>query len=135
SNDKKDSVIDGLEAGADDYLSKPFHAGELVARVSVGRRVVELHRQIQAKNRELEEMALTDSLTGLPNRRAVDVWAPRELSAAARHGFSVWMVMADLDLFKKVNDTFGHDAGDTVLRSFATILATNTRQSNICARL
>jgi diguanylate cyclase (GGDEF)-like protein len=134
-NTEKEHVVEGLAAGADDYLTKPFHAGELVARVEVGRRIVELHRQIQQKNRLLEEMALTDSLTGLPNRRAVDVWAPRELSAAARHGFSIWMVIADLDLFKKVNDTFGHDAGDTVLKSFATILATNTRQSNICARL
>jgi two-component system, cell cycle response regulator len=133
-NREKEHVVEGLAAGADDYLTKPFHAGELVARVEVGRRIVELHREIQQKNRLLEEMALTDNLTGLPNRRAVDVWAPRELSAAARYRFSVWMVMADLDLFKKVNDTFGHDAGDTVLKSFATILATNTRQSNICAR-
>lgn len=134
-NTDKEHIVEGLAAGADDYLTKPFHAGELVARVEVGCRIAELHRQIQAKNRLLEEMALTDSLTGLPNRRALDVWAPRQLSAAARHSFSVWVVMADLDLFKKVNDTFGHDAGDTVLKSFAKILAANTRQSNICARL
>jgi diguanylate cyclase (GGDEF)-like protein len=134
-NTEKEHVVEGLAAGADDYLTKPFHAGELVARVEVGCRIVELHRQIQAKNRLLEEMALTDTLTALPNRRALDIWAPRQLSAAARHGFSVWVVMADLDLFKKVNDTFGHDAGDTVLKSFAKILAANTRQSNICARL
>ena len=134
-NTDKEHIVEGLAAGADDYLTKPFHAGELVARVEVGCRIVELHRQIQAKNRLLEEMALTDTLTSLPNRRALDVWAPRQLSAAARHGFSVWVVMADLDLFKKVNDTFGHDAGDTVLKSFAKLLAANTRQSDICARL
>jgi len=81
-------VVEGLAAGADDYLTKPFHSGELVARVEVGRRIVELHRQIQAKNRLLEEMALTDALTGLPNRCAIDVWEPRQLSAAARHDFS-----------------------------------------------
>ena len=80
-------------------------------------------------------MALTDALTGLQNRRALDVWAPRQLSAAARHDFAIWVVMADLDLFKKVNDTYGHDAGDTVLKSFAEILKVITRQSNICARL
>ncbi len=135
SNSEKEQVVEGLAAGADDYLTKPFHSGELVARVEVGRRIVELHREIQAKNRLLEEMALTDALTGLPNRRAVDVWAPRQLSAAARHDFSFWAVMADLDLFKKVNDTYGHDAGDTVLKNFAEILKANTRQSDMCARL
>jgi two-component system cell cycle response regulator len=109
--------VEGFAAGADDYLTKPFHPGELVARIAVGRRIVELHREIQAKNLLLEEMALTDALTGLPNRRAVDVWASRELSAAARHDFPFWVVMADLDHFKKVNDTYGHDAGDTVLRA------------------
>ena len=87
SNTDKEQVVEGLAAGADDYLTKPFHAAELVARVEVGRRIVDLHRQVQAKNRLLEEMALTDALTGLPNRRALDVWAPRQLSAAARHDF------------------------------------------------
>jgi two-component system cell cycle response regulator len=135
SNSDKEQVVEGLAAGADDYLTKPFHAGELVARVEVGRRIVELHREIQAKNRLLEEMALTDALTDLPNRRAVDVWASRQLSAAARHDFPFWAVMADLDYFKKVNDTYGHEAGDTVLKTFAEILKTHTRQSGICARL
>jgi len=135
SNSYKKQVIEGLAAGADDYLTKPFHAGELVARIEVGRRIVDLHRQIEEKNRLLEEMALTDTLTGLPNRRALEVWATRQLSAAARHDFSICAVMADLDLFKKVNDTFGHDAGDTVLKTFAEVLKANTRQSDICARL
>ncbi|MGA7924697.1 MAG: GGDEF domain-containing protein, partial [Candidatus Sulfotelmatobacter sp.] len=112
-----------------------FHPGELLARVAVGRRIVELHRQIQAKNRSLEELTLTDALTGLPNRRAIDVWATRELSAAARHGFSIWVAMADLDHFKSINDTHGHDAGDTVLKSFAEVLRSNTRESNMCGRL
>jgi two-component system, cell cycle response regulator len=134
-NTDKEKVVEGLASGADDYLTKPFHAGELVARIEVGLRMVELHRQIQEQNRLLQEMALTDALTGLPNRRALDVWAPRELSAAARHGFPFWVVMADLDFFKKVNDTYGHDAGDAVLKSFAEILKANTRQSNFCARL
>jgi two-component system, cell cycle response regulator len=135
SNSDKEQVVEGLAAGADDYLTKPFHSGELVARVAVGRRIAALHREIQAKNHLLEEMALTDALTGLPNRRAVDVWASRELSAAARHDFAFWVVMADLDSFKKVNDTYGHDAGDSVLKTFAEILKTHTRQSDLCARL
>jgi two-component system cell cycle response regulator len=135
ANADKREVIEGLGSGADDYLTKPFHPGELQARVRVGRRIADLHKELQAKNRQLQEMALTDPLTGLPNRRAIDVWAPRELSAAARHGFSIWAVMADLDHFKKVNDSYGHDAGDAVLKAFAEVLQRNTRQSNICARL
>lgn len=134
-NSEKEQVIEGLAGGADDYLTKPFHPGELVARVGVGRRIVELHRQVEAKNRQLEELALTDSLTGLPNRRAIELWASRQFSAAARHDFQLWMVMADLDRFKSVNDTFGHDAGDEVIRGFSEVLKANTRQSNICARL
>ena len=128
-------IVSGLAAGADDYLTKPFHAEELLARAGVGRRVVDLHRQIEAKNRQLEELALTDSLTGLPNRRAIEAWAERQLNAAARHGFSFWVVAADLDSFKSVNDTYGHGAGDTVLRKFAEILKVNTRSSNMCGRI
>jgi two-component system cell cycle response regulator len=132
---EKENVVKGLAAGADDYLTKPFHPEELLARVEVGRRLVELHRQVGAKNRLLEELALTDSLTCLPNRRAIDEWAPRQLSGAARHGFPFWVVMADLDNFKSVNDSSGHDAGDKVLKRFAEILKINSRRSNICGRI
>jgi two-component system cell cycle response regulator len=134
-NTDKKEVIQGLAAGADDYLTKPFHPGELQARVRVGRRIVDLHREVQDKNRQLEEMALSDPLTGLPNRRAIDFWASRQLSAAVRHDFPIWAVMADLDHFKSINDTHGHDAGDIVLKTFADILKANTRSSNICGRL
>jgi len=134
ANSNKEQVIEGLQSGADDYLTKPFHPGELLARVAVGLRISELTREIQAKNRLLEELSLTDPLTGLPNRRALEQWATRELKGAIRHGFGFWLVMADLDRFKVVNDTYGHAAGDEVLKRFSAVLRENTRSSNICAR-
>jgi diguanylate cyclase (GGDEF)-like protein len=132
---EKDHVVKGLAAGADDYLTKPFDPGELLARVGVGCRTVELHREIDAKNRLLEEIAHTDSLTGLPNRRAIEEWAARQLRGAARHGFPLWVVLGDLDSFKEINDNYGHDAGDAVLRRFSEILKGNTRASDICGRM
>lgn len=135
SNSDKEQVIEGLSAGADDYVTKPFHPGELVARVGVGSRMIQLHREIESKNRQLEQLALTDPLTGLPNRRAIDLWVNSQIGSAARHDFPVWVVISDLDHFKRVNDTYGHEAGDTVLKAFSALLKANTRRSNICGRL
>jgi diguanylate cyclase (GGDEF)-like protein len=131
---EKQSVVEGLAAGADDYLTKPFHHQELMARVGVGLRIIDLQREIEGQNILLKELALTDALTSLPNRRAVEDWATRQLSGAARHGFSFWVVLADLDHFKNVNDIHGHDAGDTVLKAFSGILKRNSRHSDICGR-
>ena len=135
SHTDKEDVVKGLAAGADDYLTKPFHPEELQARIAVGRRIIELHRLNESKNRQLEEVALTDSLTGLPNRRAIEDWGTRQLSGAARYNFPLWVVMADLDNFKKVNDNYGHAAGDAVLKAFADILKANTRRSDMCGRI
>ncbi|MFZ0737658.1 MAG: diguanylate cyclase [Candidatus Acidiferrales bacterium] len=132
---EKGSVVEGLAAGANDYVKKPFNPEELVARVGVGRKIIDLQRQIEAKNRQLEELAGTDPLTGLANRRTIKDWASRQVRSASRHGFPIWVIVADLDYFKRVNDSYGHDAGDTVLKSLAEILKGCTRASDICGRL
>jgi len=132
---EKENIVKGLSSGADDYLTKPFDRGELLARIGVGRRTVSLHREIDAKNKLLEELAHTDSLTGLPNRRAIEGWADRQLRGAARHGYSLWVIHADLDCFKSINDSHGHGAGDQVLKEFAAILKEYTRASDMSGRM
>jgi two-component system, cell cycle response regulator len=135
SNTEKGNVVKGLEAGADDFLTKPFDSSEMMARIGVGRRIIDLNREVAAKNLQLEEAARTDPLTELPNRRAIEEWASKQLRGAARHGYPLWVVLGDIDSFKAINDTFGHDAGDAVLKSFSDVLKKNTRASDCCGRL
>ncbi|MGB2589474.1 MAG: diguanylate cyclase [Candidatus Acidiferrum sp.] len=132
SNTDKKSLSEGLSSGADDYLTKPFDREELCARVAVGRRVIELHREIEAKTKRLAVEARTDPLTGLPNRRAIEEWAVKQLAASARHNFPLWMMLVDLDSYRPVCDQFGHTAGDAMLRAFAEILRKYTRVSDMC---
>src|SRR5271157_3810370 len=107
-NTEKGNVVKGLEAGADDYLTKPFDPGEMLARIGVGRRIIDLNREVARKNQKLEEAVRTDPLTALPNRRAIEEWASRQLRGAARHGYWMWAVLGDIDCFKAINDNFGH---------------------------
>jgi two-component system cell cycle response regulator len=134
SMSESNSLVIGLEAGADEFLTKPFDPAELQARLSVGRRIVQLHRQVEAKDRQLEGTARIDALTGLPNHRAVQEWAPWEIKAAAQHGFSIWVVLADMDSMGEINETYGREAGDTVLKEFAKIIRESSRAADICAR-
>ena len=130
-----ESLLKGLEAGADEFLTKPFDPAELQARMGVGRRIVQLHRQVDAKDRLIEESSRIDPVTELPNHRAIQEWATWQLKAAAQNGFSVWIVLADVDSFGQINEHFGREAGDTVLKDFSQIVKDTSLPADIVGRV
>lgn len=113
--DQKDDIVEGLEAGADEYLCKPFDPIELKARVRAACRVLDLHARINAAIEKLRVEATHDSLTGVWNRSAILGILKIQLARSARERSPLCVVMADIDLFKRVNDTYGHLVGDAVL--------------------
>jgi two-component system, cell cycle response regulator len=132
---EKADIVAGLEAGADDYLSKPFDSGELRARVGVGRRMVGLQHALVESREVLAHQAIHDPLTGLPNRRALLDRLREELARAGRHGDLLAVGMCDIDHFKQVNDTHGHQTGDDVLCGLAQILTESLREYDFVGRL
>jgi len=131
---QKRDIVAGLEAGADDYLTKPLYPYELRACLRAGRRIVELQGQLVSAHAALEERALLDPLTGLWNRGAIVDFLQRELARAARERNTVAVAMVDLDHFKAINDTYGYLAGDTVLREVARRLRSAMRTYDAMGR-
>ncbi len=115
----QEDVVKGLEAGADDYIVKPFDPNELKVRVRAGVRMVQLQEDLSTALEDSEFRASHDPLTGLWNRGAILEILQKEMSRSKREGTPVSIVMADIDHFKQVNDQFGHLAGDAVLREVA----------------
>lgn len=132
-SDKQDLVA-GLEAGADDYLSKPFDAPELHARLKVGQRILDLQEQLLAAQEALRFEATHDALTGVWNGGAIMQALDREIERAVRMQTALGIIMLDLDNFKKVNDVHGHLVGDEVLRTAARRIAEALRVYDLVGR-
>jgi diguanylate cyclase (GGDEF)-like protein len=128
------NVVEGLEAGADDYISKPFDPQELKVRLRTGKRILYLMDQVIAARDAMRDLAMRDSLTGLWNRGAIFNMLAAEAARATRQGATLGVVLADIDYFKKVNDTHGHDTGDTVLKHAAETLQNLVRPYDAVGR-
>ena len=145
----EDRVVEAFDAGADEYVVKPFNPKILLARVRAGQRMIELREQTEVDRREIEHQvaemavlnrklkaaAMTDVLTRLANRRYAMKRLEQAVANALRGGKELSVIMIDIDNFKGVNDRFGHDVGDTVLRETAAVLKRETRKGDVVCRL
>jgi diguanylate cyclase (GGDEF)-like protein len=133
--------VEGLNIGADDYLAKPFQDEELEARIFAALRVKAAHSELRERNQQLESMlhhveslAVTDPLTGLFNRRRFADVLKREFAVTRRYKNTLSCLLIDIDHFKRINDQFGHDAGDQVLKEIGARIASTLREVDVAAR-
>jgi diguanylate cyclase (GGDEF)-like protein len=127
SKNTKGETVEGMESGADDYIVKPFDQHELKVRLRAGKRIVDLQSELLRAREELRERANKDLLTMLPNRSAISAMLEQELSRCHRDHRTLGVILLDIDYFKRINDTYGHFAGDAVLRETAARLRANVR--------
>jgi len=122
-------ILTGLGAGADDYVFKGAPIEELLARIEVGRRITRLEHYLRITGAENRRLSITDPLTGAHNRRFLMKYLPRELDRSRRYGHPLAVLSCDIDSFKRINDCFGHAAGDEVLQTFVARSQDCTRES------
>jgi two-component system, cell cycle response regulator len=134
SNQKRESKIKGLDQGACDYVTKPFDAAELVARVKVQLKIKKLQDELKRATEHFRDLSNTDPLTNLYNRRFLAEILENELQRARRLHSIISLLIVDIDHFKKVNDIYGHQMGDKVLVSVAETLREGLRTYDIASR-
>ncbi|OGP63581.1 MAG: diguanylate cyclase response regulator [Deltaproteobacteria bacterium RBG_13_49_15] len=127
AKDSKSDIIAGLEAGADDYLTKPFHSAELMARIQTGIRILNLEKSLKKANEEIQRLSKIDPLTGCFNRSYLNERLPNEILRARRYRHPLSLILSDIDHFKKINDAHGHLIGDKVLKDYANGLTAGVR--------
>lgn len=128
AKDSKDDIVTGLNSGADDYVHKPFNPSELKARIKTCMRILELERSLKEANENIKILSITDPLTKSYNRGYILEYLPKEVNRAIRYERALSLVLCDIDHFKKVNDTYGHQAGDQVLIEFVESIKQSIRQ-------
>jgi len=128
------SLLEAMEAGADDYMTKSASPEEFMARLRAGRRIISLEEKLVAVQEGLRIKATHDQLTGLWNHSAILDMLDQQMARANREGTPCSIAMADLDYFKKVNDTYGHMAGDAILRETAHRIESSVRPYDVVGR-
>jgi two-component system, cell cycle response regulator len=134
SKSQREDLIEGMESGADDYLTKPFDQHELKVRLRPGIRIIELQHELIAAREALREQATRDFLTHIWNRSSILDILQREMARSSREKRPFGLVLADLDHFKAINDTYGHFAGDAVLREFVRRMTSSMRPYDAIGR-
>jgi diguanylate cyclase (GGDEF)-like protein len=135
ARDRRADRMEGLRAGADDFLVKPLDADELSVRLEIARRILSVQERLERQKARLAELAMTDDLTGLANRREFRRALEANLALAQRQSQFVSLILFDVDRFKEFNDTFGHPAGDEALQTVAQVVRATCRCHEPVARL